>query len=54
MSKPSRRYWSDLVSFDGGLSVLMIDGLLAVPLVMAAFLYPLQVLDPPPFDQASV
>ena len=44
MSKPSRRYWSDLVSFDGGLSVLMIDGLLAVPLVMAAFFYPLQVL----------
>jgi len=39
-----RRYWKELVSFDGGLSLLMMDGLLAVPLIMAAFFYPLQVL----------
>jgi hypothetical protein len=38
-----RRYWNELVSFDGGLSLLMMDGLLAVPLIMAAFFYPLQV-----------
>ena len=39
-----RRYWNDLVSYDGGLALLMMDGLLAVPLIMAAFFYPLQVL----------
>jgi len=39
-----RRYWNELVSTDGGLSLLMIDGLLAVPLIMAAFFYPLEVL----------
>ena len=39
-----RRYWSDLVSYDGGMSLLMIDGLLLVPLIMAAFFYPMQVL----------
>jgi len=39
-----RRYWSELVSYDGGLALLMMDGLLAVPLIMAAFFYPLQVL----------
>jgi hypothetical protein len=39
-----RRYWSDLVSYDGGMSLLMIDGLLLVPLIMAAFFYPIQVL----------
>ena len=39
-----RRYWNDLVSYDGGFALLMMDGLLAVPLIMAAFLYPLQVL----------
>ena len=39
-----RRYWNDLVSYDGGLSLVMMDGLLAVPLIMAAFFYPFQVL----------
>jgi hypothetical protein len=39
-----RRYWSDLVSYDGGMSLLLIDGLLLVPLIMAAFFYPIQVL----------
>jgi hypothetical protein len=39
-----RRYWNDLVSYDGGMSLLLMDGLLLVPLVMAAFFYPIQVL----------
>jgi hypothetical protein len=39
-----RRYWSDLVSYDGGMSLLMIDGLLLVPVIMFAFFYPFQVL----------
>ena len=39
-----RRYWSELVSTDGGMSLLLMDGLLLVPLVMAAFFYPNQVL----------
>jgi hypothetical protein len=39
-----RRYWSDLVSYDGGMSLLMIDGLLLIPLIFAAFFYPIQVL----------
>jgi hypothetical protein len=39
-----RRYWSELVSTDGGMSLLLMDGLLLVPLVMAAFFYPIQVL----------
>jgi hypothetical protein len=39
-----RRYWSELVSYDGGMSLLMIDGLLLIPLVFAAFFYPIQVL----------
>ena len=29
-----RRYWNDLVSYDGGFALLMMDGLLAVPLIM--------------------
>jgi hypothetical protein len=44
MIKLLRRYWDDLVSYDGGMSLLMMDGLLLVPLVMAAFFYPVQVL----------
>ena len=44
MIKLVRRYWDDLVSYDGGMSLLMMDGLLLVPLVMAAFFYPVQVL----------
>ena len=39
-----RRYWGDLVSYDGGMSLLMMDGLLLVPLILAAFFYPIQVL----------
>lgn len=39
-----RRYWSDNVSYDGGMSLLLMDGLLLVPLIMAAFFYPIQVL----------
>jgi hypothetical protein len=39
-----RRYWNDLVSYDGGMSLLMMDALLLVPLIMAAFFYPFEVL----------
>jgi hypothetical protein len=39
-----RRYWNDLVSYEGGFSLLMMDGLLAIPLIFAAFFYPFQVL----------
>jgi hypothetical protein len=39
-----RRYWNELVSYDGGMSLLMMDALLAVPLIMAAFFYPFEVL----------
>ena len=39
-----RRYWGEMVSYDGGMSLLLIDGLLLVPLIMAAFFYPIQVL----------
>ena len=38
------RYWDDLVSYEGGMALLWMDGLLLVPLIMAAFFYPLQVL----------
>ena len=39
-----RRYWNELVSYDGGIALVMMNGLLAVPLIMAAFFYPRQVL----------
>jgi hypothetical protein len=39
-----RRYWDEMVSYDGGMSLLMMDGLLLVPLIFAAFFYPVQVL----------
>jgi len=39
-----RRYWGELVSYDGGMSLLLMDGLLLVPLIMAAFFYPIPVL----------
>lgn len=39
-----RRYWNELVSYDGGLSLVMLDGLLLIPLIFALFFYPLQVL----------
>lgn len=38
-----RRYWDDLVSYDGGLSLALIDGLLGIPLIVAAFFYPVEV-----------
>ncbi len=37
-------YLDDLVSTEGGLWLLMMDALLFVPLVMAAFFYPVEVL----------
>lgn len=37
-----RRYWDDLVSYDGGLSILYMDGLLLIPIIMAAFFYPIE------------
>jgi hypothetical protein len=37
-------YLDSLVSSEGGLWLLMINALLLVPLVMAAFFYPVQVL----------
>jgi hypothetical protein len=43
MFKLLRQYWDDLVSYDGGMALLMMDGLLLVPLIMAAFFYPLEV-----------
>ena len=39
-----RRRWQDNVSYEGGLSLLYMDGLLLIPFVMAAFFYPLQAL----------
>lgn len=39
-----RRYWNELVSYDGGMSLVMLDGLLLIPLVFAAFFYPVEVL----------
>jgi hypothetical protein len=39
-----RRYWSEMVSYDGGMSLLLMDGLLLVPLIMAAFFYPIEVM----------
>jgi hypothetical protein len=39
-----RRYWNDMISYEGGYALLMMDGLLAVPLIFAAFFYPYQVL----------
>ena len=35
-----RRHWNELVSFEGGLSLLWMDGLLLIPFIMAAFFYP--------------
>ncbi|MEQ1757444.1 MAG: hypothetical protein ABL986_03935 [Vicinamibacterales bacterium] len=40
-----RRYWNDLVSTEGGFALLWIDGLLFIPLAMAAFFFPLQVAE---------
>jgi hypothetical protein len=37
-----RRCWQDNVSYEGGLSLLWMDGLLLIPLIMAAFFYPME------------
>ena len=37
-----RRCWRDNVSYEGGLSLMWMDGLLLIPFVMAAFFYPLE------------
>lgn len=39
-----RNLWSERVSYDGGYSLMWMDGLLLIPLIMAAFFYPLQAL----------
>ncbi len=39
-----RRYWDDRVSYEGGMALLYMDGLLLIPLAMAAFFYPLEAL----------
>ena len=44
MLKLLRRYWDEMISYEGGMSLLMMNGLLLVPLVFAAFFYPVQVL----------
>jgi hypothetical protein len=38
------RYWDERVSYDGGLSLLLMDGLLLIPFIMAAFFYPVEAL----------
>jgi hypothetical protein len=38
------RYWDERVSYEGGLSPLLMVGLLLVPLIMAAFFYPAEAL----------
>ena len=37
-----RSHWNDLISLDGGFALVWLDGLLFIPLVMAAFFFPLQ------------
>ena len=39
-----RRNWDDRVSYDGGMSLLWMDGLLLIPFIMAAFFYPVEAL----------
>jgi hypothetical protein len=39
-----RRCWQDNVSYEGGYALLLMDGLLLIPLVMAAFFYPVEAL----------
>jgi len=39
-----RRCWQDNVSYEGGYALLWMDGLLLIPLVMAAFFYPIEAL----------
>lgn len=37
-----RRYWDELVSYEGGLSLVWMNGLLFIPIIMAAFFYPVE------------
>jgi hypothetical protein len=39
-----RRYWDEFVTYDGGLSLVMLAGVLLIPLLFALFFYPLEVL----------
>ena len=39
-----RSCWTERVSYEGGLSLLWMDGLLLIPLMMAAFFYPIEAL----------
>jgi hypothetical protein len=39
-----RKQWDERVSYEGGLSLLWMDGLLLIPLMMAAFFYPVAAL----------
>ena len=39
-----RRYWDERVSYDGGMALLWMDGLLLIPLIMAAFFYTVEAL----------
>jgi len=39
-----RQRWQDNVSYEGGLSLVYMDGLLLIPFAMAAFFYPLEAL----------
>jgi hypothetical protein len=39
-----RRYWDERVSYEGGMALLWMDGLLLIPLIMAAFFYPWEAL----------
>ena len=38
------KLWDERVSYEGGLSLLWMDGLLLIPLMMAAFFYPVAAL----------
>jgi len=39
-----RRCWQDNVSYEGGMALIWMDGLLLIPFVMAAFFYPVEAL----------
>ena len=37
-----QKCWQDNVSYEGGLSLMYMDGLLLIPFIMAAFFYPVE------------
>jgi hypothetical protein len=39
-----RRCWNDNVSYEGGISLIYMNGLLLIPFAMAAFFYPVGAL----------